>query len=311
MTHRKAARSGLDVHARNAAEAIVSCGTAVTGRRWRGEHAIGAITHNLGCGRERSAISPASDTITEADRLDLIAFLGGARRAGTTTVVTLLARALTDIGQRVAVLDASRGRHGRSLEMPASPVLGDVFDGRCTLGEALSVAEDTPAAAGQRGMSGLSPCTSDARLRLRSRLDELSRNTDLLLIDAGAARTGDAVFLARTAQRLVMVTTPEPQALFETSLTLTALLRNRPTALVDVLVNRASVHADGRRSFGTIVRLLGLRLSVGIGYGGELPDGLSVKSGGGMMSAAAVASICAVAAQLVNRPTTGSGAAIP
>ena len=244
--------------------------------------------------------------------MEAVAFVGGVRRAGTTSVLALLARALAGMGLRVVVLDAHIGHGGidRALRIPPSPDLGDVLAGRCTLARALHPTGDVRAL----GVGRVAPSAADdgleSRLRLVTQLEELSHDVDLLLFDVGTATTPEAAFFARAANRLVVVTTREPRTFAKTAGVLRAALGERPKALVHVVVNRTRTPAESRHAFGEIVRLLGPVLSAEIQYCGEIPERRGAR-GDARVTAEIQSAATGVAAQLARTAARERRAALP
>src|SRR4051794_38289314 len=132
---------------------------------------------------------------------------------GTSNLALNLAIALGESGQRVVLVDADLGLANIDLLCGLAPArdLGDVLAGDCALADAIVRGPgDVRIVPGAHGVRTLSEVLGDAPARLASDLAELEADADFLLIDAGSGLGAAIATLAAAADRVVLVTTPEP-----------------------------------------------------------------------------------------------------
>lgn len=217
----------------------------------------------------RASAATITDTTTRT-----VLVVGGKGGAGASNLALGLAVGLSQRGSRVTLIDADLGRANIDLLCGLAPArdLHDVFGGECRLADA---ATEGPAGlkfiAGTHAIRGVdsrdgddAPDTAEA---LAGSLESLHAQTDFLLIDAGHGLERHAAALARVADEIIVVATPEPTARADTQ----AVLRRLGTpdgACLRVVVNQARsgsearesldrFASDGRAYFGLVVRPLG------------------------------------------------------
>lgn len=154
----------------------------------------------------------------------VIAVAGAARGVGRSTMARNLAAAVARLGRRVCILDAAGIARADGM-----PTLDCVVAGRARLDDAL-VADgdgiDTLTLAGGPGRA--SAALSDSELL--AYVDALEPRYDLLFVDTPCGAQARAIFFAAAATDVLVVVTPDAQALKQTE------------AFVRLLAARASRH---------------------------------------------------------------------
>jgi flagellar biosynthesis protein FlhG len=207
-------------------------------------------------------------------RARVIAIVSGKGGVGKTNVAVNLAIALAAAGRRVLLVDADLGLANVDLVLGQRPHgdLGHVLSGKIALGD---VIQEGPAGIrwipGARHMPAMARIGERRREALLERLTALETQHDYLLLDAPAGIGQGVLHLARQADELVLVTTPEPTAMMDAYALLKAAAASGPDAIgrVRLVVNMVGRQQQAdevhRRIAQTAARFL--RLDVGLlGY---------------------------------------------
>ncbi len=146
-----------------------------------------------------------------------IAVTSGKGGVGKTSVVVNLAVALAGMRQRVLVLDADFGLGNVDVSLGLTPTahLGDVLSGHRSVQDALVEGPMgvtiLPAGSGLCDLTDLTPAQWT---QLDAALKTLT-NFDFLLIDTAAGVSTNVVDLLVSADRVLVVTSPEPSAVVD------------------------------------------------------------------------------------------------
>lgn len=206
-----------------------------------------------------------------------VAITSGKGGVGKTSVTVNLATALARMGHRVGVLDADFGLGNVDVMLGMSPGahVGSVLAGDKRLDEVVvtlpSGVRVIPAGSGVRALTAL---TAPQWARLGTAIDELARDLDFLIIDT-APGIDDHVFqLARLADEVIVVASPEPTAIVDAYAMVKLLVAAIPEAPIGVVVNAARDAAQANLVFLQIVtaakRFLGRSIT---SYGFVVRDG--------------------------------------
>lgn len=167
-----------------------------------------------------------------------IAITSGKGGVGKTCIALNLAVSLARMSTNTLLVDADLGLGNIALLLGASPedTIENLLAGECTVEEACL--------SGPEGLTIL-PAASDrmrdfgAPLDLAnlSRLTELERSSEIVIVDTGAGIPSTTVDLASAADQTVLVVTPEPTAIADAYATLKLLLGVNPNLQAKLLVN--------------------------------------------------------------------------
>lgn len=178
-----------------------------------------------------------------------IAVTSGKGGVGKTSVATNLALALARHGMKVLLVDGDLSLANVDLLLGVVPQknLGDVVLGQATIEEVLLETPDgvrlLPAGSGVEELADLDDFRRERLLREMTRLES---GIDLILLDTGSGIGRQTIHLARAADRVLLVTTPEPTAFADAYATLKVLSRGRMRGRPGLLVNMASSPEEGR-----------------------------------------------------------------
>jgi flagellar biosynthesis protein FlhG len=207
-------------------------------------------------------------------RARVIAIVSGKGGVGKTNVAVNVAIAMASAGRRVLLVDADLGLANVDLVLGQRPHgdLGHVLSGKLALGD---IIQEGPA--GIRWIPGASHMPAMSRIGQRRREELIERLTaletqhDYLLIDAPAGIGQGVLHLARQADELVLVTTPEPTAMMDAYALLKAAAASKRDAIgrvrlvVNMVGQRKQADEVHRRLAQTAARFL--KLDVGmLGY---------------------------------------------
>jgi flagellar biosynthesis protein FlhG len=198
--------------------------------------------------QSRGCQVPTPARAAHCRRSRVVAVSGGKGGVGKSSISLNLGLAVAAAGRRVLLVDADLGLASLDvllgLEAPAS--LADVALDELPASRAVvRVAgglDLLPGASGVAEMTSLKPIQLD---RLQAELTRLERNYDLVLLDTAAGAGEDVRCFLRAADRVVVVTNPEPTAITD-AYALCKLLAREGQRELGVLVNMARSEREGR-----------------------------------------------------------------
>jgi flagellar biosynthesis protein FlhG len=195
-----------------------------------------------------------------------IAITSGKGGVGKTSVATNLAIAFARRGRKVLLVDGDLSLANVDLLFGLVPQknLGDVVLGGAEVEEVLlDTSEGVRLLPASSGVEDLADLDDFRRERLLRELSRVEKGCDLILLDTGSGIGRQTMHLARAADRVLVVTTPEPTAFSDAYATLKVLSRGRLRALPSLVVNMAASAQEGReteRRIRTVAeRFLGFR----------------------------------------------------
>ena len=174
---------------------------------------------------------------------------------GKSVVSVMLAAAAAERGREVLLLDGEQNLANLHvlLGVGARGSIESVLDGRVTADALVQpVAEHLSLLPSESGSEGLYALAAVERARLHQRLVELCRNFEVVVVDAGAGIEGVVRAATLGADRVVLVTAPEPTALMDAHALIKILSLQAPHIPVDVLVNRCADEDEGQGAFARL-----------------------------------------------------------
>lgn len=176
-----------------------------------------------------------------------IAIVSGKGGVGKTNLAVNLAVNLAGRRLRVTLVDLDLGLANADLLLNLHPRLNlahliagsHTLDDVCVTGPA-----DLRFIAGASGFHGLANLSELERQHLLMQLQKLETSTDIVIFDCAAGLAKNVLSFALAADRVVVVTTPEPTSLADAYASIKALSRERCTAPISLFVNRVDNRAE-------------------------------------------------------------------
>ena len=172
-----------------------------------------------------------------------MAIVSGKGGTGKTNIAANLAIALARRGKRILLVDGDMSLANLDLLMGVMPRfnLQHVLTGEKTLEEIVvetyAGIKLIPAASGVEELADLDDFRRECLVRSLSRLDD---KIDLILIDCGSGIARNVTRLARAADEILIVTTPEPTAFSDAYAFIKILASHDGSPIPKVLVNMAT-----------------------------------------------------------------------
>lgn len=199
----------------------------------------------------------------------VMAITSGKGGVGKTNVVAGLAMALSNVGQRVTVLDADFGLANLDILLGLTPThtLEHVLRGEKLLEEILL---DGPMGIkvipASSGIQELTRLDAASELRLVQGLQRVAEGQDWLLIDTAAGIHDSVLKLLMAAQEIILVTTPEPTSLVDAYAMVKVVHLRDPRKPIWLLVNNAQNETEAEETIEQLqaatLRFLGRELQV-------------------------------------------------
>lgn len=193
--------------------------------------------------------SPRADRVPPRPAARSIAVTSGKGGVGKTSVATNLALALARHGLKVLLVDGDLSLANVDLLLGVIPQknLGDVVLGQASIEEVvLETAEGVRLLPAGSGVEELADLDDFRRERLLREMTRLETGIDLILLDTGSGIGRQTIHLARAADQVLLVTTPEPTAFADAYATLKVLSRGRLRGRPGLVVNMVATPEEGR-----------------------------------------------------------------
>jgi flagellar biosynthesis protein FlhG len=213
----------------------------------------------------------------------LLVVCGGCSGVGVTTLSVHLAVALSGQGCRVVLVDADLHRPGVASACGLSGEAGiaEVLAARRDIHEVLQPGPGgVQVVAGQASAGNPANWGEVAQQRLLRQLKKLGRHADLIALDAGSGGHEVLRRFWRAADEVMLVTTPEPQAVMEAYAAIKRLAGANPTAVLRLLVNRATDSSVAKDVHQRICEASERFLELALGLLGSIPDDPTFETAG-------------------------------
>ena len=207
------------------------------------------------------------------------AFVSGKGGVGKSNLALNLAIALGCRGRRVVLFDADMGMANLDVLCGLTPTgtIEDVVRGRIPLREILVQGPGgfqlVPGASGVASMANIDGL---GRRRLLKQLAMLDTVADHLLIDMGAGISSSVMSFAAAADRVLVVTTPEPTSMTDAYGAIKALVSRGRDMRIDLVINMAHSEEEGLDVHKRISRVARKFLGVDLGLAAVIPQDMLV-----------------------------------
>lgn len=202
-----------------------------------------------------------------------LAITSGKGGVGKSNVAANLGLALARRGHRILLVDADLGLANQDIlfGFEADRNLADVIEGRAALAEVLvEVAHGMRVLPGASGVLAMEQLPHATQVAVARQFAGLADEVDLMIVDTAAGLGDNVIFFCAAADRVLLVTTPEPPALTDAYALVKILRSHRPLETVELLVNQVHGPKEGFAAYekvnGVVQRFLGQDL----GFAGYL-----------------------------------------
>jgi len=209
-----------------------------------------------------------------------LAISSGKGGVGKSTVAVNLAILLSRMGRKVALLDADMGTANADVLCNVMPVhtLAHVVAGRREIEEVVvPVPGGFSLIPGASGLAQMAALSVAERERLIQQFARLEQAYDVLLIDTGAGIGPNVLGFIAAADRVLVVTTPDPTAITDAYALLKTAYRQHPDLDARVLVNQASDPTEAHQVYTRIANVCRKFLDLDVPYAGCLLSDSTVR----------------------------------
>ncbi|GIU66232.1 AAA family ATPase [Candidatus Phycosocius spiralis] len=217
----------------------------------------------------------------------IMAIASGKGGVGKTFVAVTLARALSELGERVLLVDSDLGLANVDIQLGIHPDLNlsHVMDGEATLAEAvMRIAGGSTCLGGFDLLPGSHGVSSIAELgerevqRMGAGITALSFSYDRILVDLSAGIGKTVLKIAADADDVLLVAVDEPASLTD-GYAFVKLVRTRnPDARIGILANRVKNKKEADRIYQSFARACGTWLGFEPGKAGAIHEDGAVKA---------------------------------
>jgi len=200
----------------------------------------------------RATVESHTESGSAQKPIRVISVTSGKGGVGKSSVVANLAQALSQMGQRVLVLDADLGLANLDVILGLNPryTIDHLLRGERTLEEILVPGPGgfklLPAAS---GIPELTELDNSQRLLLLDELDTLKDRFDVLLIDTGAGISSNVMYFNYAAMEKVVLVTNEPTSLTDAYALIKVLTSRYQQKRFKILINASKNANEAGRIF--------------------------------------------------------------
>ena len=206
--------------------------------------------------------------------VQVIAITSGKGGVGKTNLAVNIGIALSQMGRRVALLDADMGLANVDILLGIYPKfnLSHVLSGDKTLAEVIIDGpfglKVIPGASGIQKMSELSSLEQATVIRAFSEIDQ---DLDVLIVDTAAGISASVVNFARACQEIIVVVCDEPTSLTDAYALIKLLNRDYNLCNFHVITNMVKTTQQGQALFQKLTKVTDHYLDVTLRFIGAVP----------------------------------------
>jgi flagellar biosynthesis protein FlhG len=221
----------------------------------------------------QETVTPSRAVRPSARLAQTLAVTSGKGGVGKTAVSVNLAVQLARLGRRVVLLDADLGTANADVVCNVHPkaTLAHVVAGQCALPDVMVEAPGgfrlIPGASGLANIAHLSTHELD---RLTAQMRRLEHDCDVLLIDTGAGVGPNVLNFCCAAERVLVVTTPEPTSITDAYAVIKTIYNRTSDADLRLLVNQVKDEREARSVHTRILGVCQKFLNLSPGYAGHI-----------------------------------------
>lgn len=221
--------------------------------------------------QEGHELSVPSNRPPKTKLAQALAVSSGKGGVGKSTMAVNLAILLSRMGRKVALLDADMGTANADVLCNVMPVhtLAHVVAGRREIEEiAIQAPGGFSLIPGASGLAQMAALGSREQQRLVEQFARLEQAYDVLLIDTGAGIGPSVLGLLTSADRVLIVTTPDPTAITDAYAVIKTAHRQNKNLDARLLVNQADDLEQGRQVYTRVGNVCRKFLGLDVPYAG-------------------------------------------
>ena len=209
----------------------------------------------------------------------VITVTSGKGGVGKSNLAINLAISLSRLGKKVVVLDADFGLANIEVMLGIRPQynLSDLMFRGKSLSEIITAGpENVGFISGGSGIREMTNLTKEQLINLSSRLSELDRQTDVVIIDTGAGISGNVMEFVVLSGEVLLIATPEPTSITDAYALLKTLNYQpeftREHCHIKLIANKVRNEKDGRELFEKLSVVADKFLNISLEYMGAVPS---------------------------------------
>ena len=209
----------------------------------------------------------------------VITVTSGKGGVGKSNLAINLAISLSRLGKKVVVLDADFGLANIEVMLGIRPQynLSDLMFRGKSLSEIITEGpENVGFISGGSGIREMTNLTKEQLINLSSRLSELDRQTDVVIIDTGAGISGNVMEFVVLSGEVLLIATPEPTSITDAYALLKTLNYQpeftREHCHIKLIANKVRNEKDGRELFEKLSVVVDKFLNISLEYMGAVPS---------------------------------------
>lgn len=236
--------------------------------------------HNKAAGRHAHVQPVNGGAVLPKTRI--ITITSGKGGVGKTNIVANLGISLSQLGQKVMILDADLGLGNLDILLGLAPKynFSHFLSGAKPLSEVLvSGPENVQILPAASGIEELTALSVEQKTRIFRALDSLIAPLDFLLIDTAAGISSNVTYFAAAAHEIVVVVSPEPTSITDAYALIKILSVKHAAREFKLLVNMAADSRESTDVFRQLTMVTDRFLDVAIEYIGFVKYDRNVISG--------------------------------
>lgn len=204
----------------------------------------------------------------------VIAVASGKGGVGKTNVSVNIGIALSQMGQRVVLMDADMGLANIDILLGVYPKfnLSHVISGEKTLNEVMI---DGPGGLriipGASGIQKMSELNTIEQASIIYAFSEIDNDIDVLIVDTAAGISASVVNFARACQEVIVVVCDEPTSLTDSYAFIKLLNRDYGLSNFHIITNMVKTTQQGTALFNKLNKVTDSYLDVSLKFAGVIP----------------------------------------
>lgn len=233
----------------------------------------------------------------------IVSVTSGKGGVGKSLTSVNLAIAARKMGKSVLILDGDLGLANIDvlLGLTAKHNISDVLDGNIPLKDiVLEGPLGIQVIPSGSGITKLCSLSHSQRIILKDKLDALDIQPEILIVDTGAGISDNVLHFNNAADKVVVVTTPEPHAMTDAYALIKVMAEEHGKKRFNLLVNQVRSEEEGIKVYGRIADVAKRFLDAIIDYAGHVPMDQQVQRNVMLRRAASESASMTVAGQAWN-----------